>query len=178
MASSPPDTRWPPRSAPASCATAATPSTPPSRPCSCLFVAEPLLTGLGAGGYMLVAGAGTEPALLDFFVEAPGRPAGPEPTRPMTPYDVDFGDAVQTFHVGAASCGVYGAPAGVCAANARFGTRPLAELAAPAARLARDGVPLNLEQAYVLKILEGLVASTPEGAALFAPGGRRLSRAT
>ncbi len=138
------------------------------------FVAEPLLTGLGAGGYMLVAGAGTEPALLDFFVEAPGRPAGPEPTRPMTPYDVDFGDAVQTFHVGAASCGVYGAPAGVCAANARFGTRPLAELAAPAARLARDGVPLNLEQAYVLKILEGLVASTPEGAALFAPGGRRL----
>ena len=35
------------------------------------FVAEQLLTGLGAGGYMLVAGAGEEPALLDFFVEAP-----------------------------------------------------------------------------------------------------------
>ena len=138
------------------------------------FVVEPLLTGLGAGGYMLVAGAGVEPALLDFFVEAPGRHAGPEPSRAMTPYDVDFGDAVQTFHVGAASCGVYGNPAGVCAANDRFGTRPLTELVAPAARLARDGVPLNREQAYVLKILEHLVASTPEGAALFVPGGRRL----
>jgi gamma-glutamyltranspeptidase/glutathione hydrolase len=138
------------------------------------FVAEPLLTGLGGGGYMLVAGSGVEPVLLDFFVEAPGRETGPEPATSMGPFDVDFGDAVQTFHVGAASCGAYGAPAGVCAANARFGTRPLAELVAPAARLARDGVALNLDQAYILKILERLVASTPEGAALFAPGGRRL----
>src|ERR1700691_2463927 len=37
------------------------------------FVTESLLTGLGAGGYMLVAGAGVEPTLLDFFVEAPSR---------------------------------------------------------------------------------------------------------
>ncbi len=39
------------------------------------FVAEPLLTGLGAGGYMLVAPPGGDPALLDFFVEAPGHGA-------------------------------------------------------------------------------------------------------
>jgi gamma-glutamyltranspeptidase / glutathione hydrolase len=32
------------------------------------WAAEPLLTGPGAGGYMLVAGAGEEPTLLDFFV--------------------------------------------------------------------------------------------------------------
>src|SRR3984957_16842240 len=38
------------------------------------FAAEPLLTGLGAGGYMLVAGGGQEPALLDFFVQAPSDP--------------------------------------------------------------------------------------------------------
>ena len=38
------------------------------------FAAEPLLTGLGAGGYMLVAGGGQEPALLDFFVQAPTDP--------------------------------------------------------------------------------------------------------
>ena len=41
------------------------------------WVAEPLLTGPGAGGYLLVAGAGEEPTLLDFFVEAPGRGADP-----------------------------------------------------------------------------------------------------
>ncbi len=37
------------------------------------FVSEALLTGLGAGGYMMVAGAGVEPTLLDFFAQAPTR---------------------------------------------------------------------------------------------------------
>src|ERR1700759_5700491 len=95
------------------------------------FVAEPLLTGLGAGGYMLVAGAGRAPVLLDFFVEAPGRSTGTGPAAPLGTPDAHFGDAVQAFHIGAASCGAYGVPAGVCAASARFGTRPLADLVAP-----------------------------------------------
>lgn len=138
------------------------------------FVAEPLLTGLGAGGYMLVAGAGREPSLLDFFVEAPGREAVGKTTAELVPVNVSFGDAVQVFHVGAASCGTYGTPAGICAARARWGTWPLADLAAPAAALAREGVALNAEQAYVVEILDELLATTPESAALFMPGGRPL----
>jgi len=138
------------------------------------FVAEPLFTGLGAGGYMLVAGGCDPPALLDFFVEAPGREAGPQPAVPMLGFGVDFGSAEQTFHAGPASCGVYGVPAGVCAANSRWGTWPLADLVAPAAELARRGVALNWGQAYVVELLESLLTSTPEGQALFRPGGRRL----
>jgi gamma-glutamyltranspeptidase/glutathione hydrolase len=138
------------------------------------FVAEPLLTGLGAGGYMLVAGAGHEPSLLDFFVEAPGRDAAAATVAELVPVNVSFGDAVQVFHVGAASCGTYGTPAGICAATARWGTIDLAELAAPAAALARDGVTLNAEQAYVVEILVDLLATTPESARLWMPGGRPL----
>ena len=104
------------------------------------FVAEPLLTGLGAGGYMLVSRAGSEPVLLDFIVEAPGRGADPGARAPLRGVEVSFGDAVQRFHVGPASCGVYGTPAGAWMAVERFGSRSLAELAAPAAALARDGV--------------------------------------
>jgi gamma-glutamyltranspeptidase/glutathione hydrolase len=104
------------------------------------FVAEPLLTGLGAGGYMLVAGAGEEPALLDFFVAAPGQGREEGSRAELVPIDVSFGDAVQVFHVGPASVGSYGAPAGVCAAVARWGSIPLADLAAPAACLAREGI--------------------------------------
>src|SRR5262249_60376506 len=37
------------------------------------FSCEPLLTSLGAGGYMIVVEPGRAPVLLDFFVEAPGR---------------------------------------------------------------------------------------------------------
>ena len=138
------------------------------------WTAEPLLSGPGAGGYMLVAGAGEAPVLLDFFVEAPGRGADPASRCALLEADVSFGDARQVFHGGPASCGAYGNPAGICEASRRWGTVPLAELAAPAAQLARDGVPVNEQQAYVIEILEELLVATPEGAALFAPGGRLL----
>ena len=99
------------------------------------FMAEPLLTGLGAGGYMLVAPPGGEPVLLDFMVAAPGHGE----RAPLDAVVIDFGDAVQVFHIGASSCGVYGVPAGIAEAAARFGSMPLSELAAPAIALARDG---------------------------------------
>jgi gamma-glutamyltranspeptidase/glutathione hydrolase len=137
------------------------------------FAAEPLLTGLGAGGYMMVAGGGQQPALLDFFVQAPER-AGDGSAAELEAVDVSFGDAVQVFYIGPASCGVYGAPAGVCEASARWGTIALAELAAPAARLAREGVVLNKGQAYIAKILGDLLCSTPECAELWAPHGAVL----
>ena len=139
------------------------------------FAAEPLLTGLGAGGYMLVAGAGREPALLDFFVQAPTRPQEGVGAV-LEAIDVSFGDAAQVFHIGPASCGVYGTPAGVCEAVRRWGTMPLGVLAAPAAKLARDGVELNAQQAYVAKILADLLRSTPECAALWAPRGHILQQ--
>ena len=85
------------------------------------FAAEPLLTGLGAGGYMLVAGAGREPVVLDFFVQAPSPP-GDGDGAVLEAIDVSFGDAAQVFYIGPASCGVYGCPAGVCEAVRRWGT--------------------------------------------------------
>ena len=145
------------------------------------FAAEPLLTGLGAGGYMLVVPGGDalwpgarEPVLLDFFIEVPGRGADHAQRAELVPVDVNFGDAVQLFNVGAASVGTYGMAHGVCTAAERFGRIPLPELAAPAAALAREGVPLNAQQAYVVEILEGIVTLTPEVAAIYAPEGRVL----
>jgi gamma-glutamyltranspeptidase/glutathione hydrolase len=102
------------------------------------FAAEPLLTGLGAGGHMLVAGAGETPVLLDFFVSSPARRQDGDAAE-LDAVDVSFGDAVQVFHIGPASCGVYGTPAGVCAAVERWGTMSLERLSIPAARAAREG---------------------------------------
>src|SRR5579862_5622470 len=42
------------------------------------FVAEPLLTGLGAGGYLMVAGFDDTPVLLDFFIPMPQAPVLPD----------------------------------------------------------------------------------------------------
>src|SRR5947209_13038021 len=135
------------------------------------MVCEPLLTGLGAGGYMLVVEPGRDPVLLDFFVEAPGRGSDPAAREELIPITVSFGDAIQVFNIGAASVGTYGMPAGVYAAAARFGRLPLSDLAAAAVRLAREGVEINAQQGYVLEILADIVTSTPECAALYAPDG-------
>ena len=139
------------------------------------FACEPLLTGLGAGGYMLVVPPAAEPVLLDFFVEAPGRTPGPTPRADLLPVSISFGDAVQVFNIGVASVGCWGMPAGICEAARRFGRLPLSQLVAPAARLAREGVTITREQAYITQLLGGIVTSTPECAALFAPQGRLLA---
>src|SRR5205814_1408751 len=112
-----------------------------------------------------------EPVLLDFFVAAPGCEAGAGERAPLVAVDVDFGGAVQVFNIGAASCGTYGTPAGIEAAAQRYGSVPLADLAAPAAALARRGVAVNLEQAYVFAILAPIIDSTPEARALYCPAG-------
>jgi gamma-glutamyltranspeptidase / glutathione hydrolase len=136
------------------------------------FAAEPLLTGLCAGGYMLVSSPGGEEVLLDFFVEAAGSGREHAGHAPLIGVDVSFGDATQMFHAGAASVGTYGMPAGICAAHGRFGTLPLRELVGPAVRAARGGVVVNAQQAYLFDILRPLTVLTPEAEAVFSIDGR------
>ena len=136
------------------------------------FAAEPLLTGLASGGYLLVVPPDDEAVLLDFFVETPGRGRDPADHAPLRAVTVDFGDATQVFHVGAASCGTYGMPAGLAAAVAEFGRAPLSELTAPAVRLARAGVRVTPMQAYLYALLAEINAATPVGRARYLPDGR------
>jgi gamma-glutamyltranspeptidase/glutathione hydrolase len=136
-------------------------------------VTESPLTGLGAGGYMLVH-TGRETKVLDFFVASPGAD-DLERRAELVPIPVHFTpEAAQVFHVGAASCGVPGTPAGLERALELFGSVSLAELAAPAAALARDGVTINREQAYFIAILAPILTHYEEAAEIYAPGGNLL----
>ncbi len=137
------------------------------------FAVESPLTGLGAGGFMTVH-AGGETTLLDFFVAAPGLDGAPR-TAELAPVDVVFdAETVQTFYVGPVSCGVPGTPAGLVEALRRFGSMPLEELVVPAIRLAREGAPVNHEQAYILAILAPIHDRLPGTRELYAPSGRTL----
>jgi gamma-glutamyltranspeptidase/glutathione hydrolase len=136
------------------------------------FSVESPLTGLGAGGFMLVHDRG-ENTLIDFFVAAPGKD-GTERGAELVPVPVYFDDTPQTFNVGAASCGVPGTPAGLAHALERFGSAPLADLVGPGVRLAREGAPVNAEQAYVFEILEAIYTGFEETRALYAPHGKML----
>ncbi len=131
------------------------------------FVCEPLLTGLGAGGYMLVVPPDGNAVLLDFFVEAAGRGREHMGHAPLVAVDVSFGDANQLFHAGAASVGAYGMPAGICEAHRRYGRLPLSEIVAPAVRLARAGIEVNAAQAYLFEILDGIIATSDAARAMY-----------
>ncbi len=139
------------------------------------FVAESPLTGPGAGGFMLVHTAGGEDFLLDFFVAAPGRGLGGAVPGELKRIEIRFSDAaVQAFHIGPASCGVYGTALGLAEALERFGTLSLADLVQRPARAARDGVELTAMQALLLQILGPILRSTPEGRAIYEPDGRLI----
>jgi gamma-glutamyltranspeptidase/glutathione hydrolase len=137
------------------------------------FVTESPLTGFGAGGFMLVH-APPEDALLDFFVQVPGRTVA-ERRSELVPIPVYFSpESPQVFNVGAASCGVPGTAAGLAEALRCYGSVPLTELAREPARLAREGVRVNAEQAFIFRILEPILTHEPECRAVYAPGGRIL----
>jgi gamma-glutamyltranspeptidase / glutathione hydrolase len=136
------------------------------------FVTESPLTGFGAGGFMLVHD-GEADTLVDFFVAAGGAD-GVERRAELIPIPVYFDETPQTFNCGAASCGVPGNPAGIEHLWRRFGSVPMERLAAPGIGLGRHGVELTSAAAYFHEILEPILTSTPESAALYQPEGKRL----
>jgi gamma-glutamyltranspeptidase/glutathione hydrolase len=140
------------------------------------FVAESPLTGPGAGGFMLVHTAGGENHLLDFFVAAPGLGLDHAEPAALTPIDIQFSEeAIQRFNVGPSSCGAYGTTRGLAEALERFGTLRLADLTAAPARAAREGTEVVPMQAFLFRVLEPILRSTPEASAIYAPGERLLA---
>ena len=129
------------------------------------WVAESPLTGPGAGGFMLVHRASdSSDRLLDFFVAIPGRDLEPGDRTEMDAVDVEFDEGKhQIFLIGAASCAVPGSVAGLGAAHDAYARMPWGELIAPAARLAREGCPLNPQQAFLHRILDPILRAEPEG---------------
>ena len=139
-------------------------------------VAESPLTGPGAGGFLLVRTPAGDATLLDFFVEGPGR--GPHGRRlepdMLDSFVVPFGGADQQFHIGDASVAVPGMAQGIAHAVATRGRLPLGEVLAPAMGLAREGVQITPQIAYLFEILGAMLCHTPASKRIFAPDGHVL----
>src|SRR3954452_1481815 len=104
-------------------------------------VAETVMTGLLGGGFALVWDATRrEASVLDFFVAVPGL--GVPPREPeLVELAVPFGEELVHYAIGPASCAVPGVVPGLRELLRAHGTMAYEELAAPAAALAREGVP-------------------------------------
>ena len=137
------------------------------------FMAEPLLTGLGAGGYMLVAPPGGAPVLLDFMVEAAGPRREPGDARAAR----RGRDRLRRRRPGLPHRRVLvrrlrGA------GRDRVRRRALRHRAAgaswprPRSRSRATGVEVNETQAYLWELLGPIATSTPESCDRYCVDGR------
>ncbi len=137
--------------------------------------AEPALTSLGGGGFLLAHLASGRTRLFDFFVDTPGRGLPPGELEPhFLPVTVEFPASAQVFNVGLGSAAVPGNVRGFLHVHAQLGRLPLRDVLAPAVELAREGVVLEEQQAYFLRLLRPILTLTAAGRALFEPDGRYL----
>ncbi len=138
-------------------------------------VAEPGLTSLGGGGFLLASTVAGEEVVFDFFVDTPGRelPSG-EIEPHFTPVTVSFKGADQVFHAGYGSVAVPGCLVGYLHIHRRLGCLPLDRVVAPALRLADEGVVVSPLQAEIFGLLAGIFTLTDEGRRVFCRDGRLL----
>lgn len=131
---------------------------------------EPGLASLGGGGFMMVRDPDGQSRLIDFFAAVPTPSNGP--ARTVT---VEFAGARQDFTIGPATVAVPGVMAGLLQAHARHGRLELPELLRAPRALVRAGAAMTGAQALVLRLISAVLTSTPESAAVYAPGGRLLA---
>src|SRR5438477_185670 len=139
------------------------------------WVTESTLTSPGGGGFLLVRESSTGRVRLhDFFISIPGQGLA-RPPGEMEAVDVEFDrGASQIFRIGAASCGVPGAIAGLEAAHRDYATLPWRRLLEPAIAVAREGHELTKPQAFLHAILDVILRRTETGREIYGAEGVRL----
>ncbi|MGI9383586.1 MAG: gamma-glutamyltransferase [Methyloligellaceae bacterium] len=137
-------------------------------------VPEVVFASIGGGGFLMAHVAetgGTQ--LFDFFAQTPRRKRA-ESELDFYEITADFGPAAQEFHIGAGSTAVPGFAQGLFAVHERLCRLPMARLAAPAAKAARDGVTLTDFHAYLFTIVAPILTASEGARGIFAPEGHLL----
>ncbi len=129
-------------------------------------VAEPGVSSLGGGGFLLVRQPDGTQQVLDFFTAVPSGPAGQRDT-----VTVVYSGATQDFHVGNATVAVPGCLDGFLTAHRQWGRLPLPDVVATAIEYARDGVLLDARQAHAMALIEPVLLLTESSRERMAPSG-------
>jgi len=130
-----------------------------------LAVVFPGAGNIGGGGFLVAHMADGKEAALDFRETAPGAS-----TRNM--YLGANGHSDDRSITGELSAGVPGSVAGLWAAHERFGSRPWAELVAPAIALAEQGFVVDSEFVREIRDDSARLSRFPATKALLLPKGR------
>jgi gamma-glutamyltranspeptidase / glutathione hydrolase len=130
-----------------------------------LAVVDPEAGNIGGGGFMLVRLAGGRTQFIDYREVAPAKSS-------RTMYSKSDGTPdVQDSIIGYRSVGVPGTVAGLTLALKHFGTMKLADVLAPAIRLAQDGFPVSENLATSFRSMESVFSQFPNSRRIFLRNG-------
>ncbi len=134
------------------------------------FVAESMLTSAGGGGFLLAHSKENQNILFDFFTQTPLQKKSLHEID-FYPVEVDFGDAVQSFHIGLGAMAVPGNILGVFEVHNKLGKLPFDVVASPAIHYAQNGIEISEFQACILKMLKPIILASNESRRIYAPNG-------
>jgi gamma-glutamyltranspeptidase/glutathione hydrolase len=138
------------------------------------FVTEPTLTSAGGGGFLLAHTPEKRNILFDFFTQTP-RQKRPLSEINFYPVEVNFGDAIQTFHIGLGSIATPGNLAGLFTVHQQLGRLPFNLIAEPAIQYAEQGILISPFQEFCInKLLYSILLADAPSRALYAPQGKLL----
>lgn len=137
------------------------------------FVTESALTSAAGGGFLLAHTKHNDNILFDFFSQTP-RQKRTKGDINFYPVEVDFGDAVQEFHIGLGSMAVPGNIGGIFHVHQKLGRLPFKVVAEPAIHYAKNGIKVDEFQFYCSTLLKEIMTSSREGRQVYAPEGELL----
>ena len=130
-------------------------------------VAEPTLTRLAGGGFLLIHEHKSRcDRLIDFFVNTPGLGCKNISTPPLVPVDIRFRSTIQRFHIGIGSVAVPGALKGLLHCYDNFCTMDIDDLVKPAIRYLEEGIQVTETMAYLFHILRPIMTYEQYGKAI------------
>ena len=129
-----------------------------------LAVTHPSAGNLGGGGFLLLRLPGGESTFFDFRERAPKAA-----TRDM--YLDEAGNLTRASRVGWKAAGVPGTVRGLEMAHRKYGTKPWAELLAPAIAMAEKGVEVSWAEARSMCGAKRLMEEFEESRRIFLKGG-------
>lgn len=133
-------------------------------------VAEPVLSSIGGGGFLLAVPAEGPKIVYDYFVQTPVDASFKNVD--FQSIMADFGFAQQEFHIGAGSVATPGLVKGLFAVHKDLCSMPMKRLVEPAIRIARQGVIINQFQGEVLQIIKPIYLSTNGSRSVFGKKNR------
>jgi gamma-glutamyltranspeptidase / glutathione hydrolase len=132
-----------------------------------LAVTHPSAGNIGGGGFIVARFGDSVTVALDFREKAPGAARREMFMDPQ-------GQIVRRSTSGHLSAGVPGTVQGMWELHKKFGSRPWAELIAPAIKLAEEGFVVDERMTASIQEDSSKFARYPASMAMFLPGGRPL----